>query len=76
MLFYKVLILFWGCTGTCSYFGGSKIALFSHNLHYNFLPSLTQRTRLFPGLMKAHLSKNEMCCDWLTVPMHFNWQTA
>ncbi len=34
--------------------------------YYNtFLPSLTQTTPLDPGLMKARLPKNEMCCDWL-----------
>ncbi len=32
---------------------------------------MTQKARLVPGLMKAHLPKNEMCCDWLAVPMRF-----
>ncbi len=36
-----------------------KSHYFSHNLHYynTFLPSLTQTTRLVPGLMKARLLK-------------------
>ncbi len=40
---------------------------FSHNLHYynTFLPSLAQTARLVPGLMKARLPKNEICCNWL-----------
>ncbi len=46
--------------------------LFSHYLHY----SLTQTTRLVPGLMKASLLKNEMCCDWLAVPVHCHWRKA
>ncbi len=49
--------------------GDSKSHYFPHNVHYHntFLPSLTQMARLVPGLMKACLSKNEMCCDWLAV---------
>ncbi len=79
MLLYKVLILFWGCTRTCSHapWFENRI-IFSHNLHYynTFLPCLTQTARLVPGLMKAHLPKNEMCCDWLAVPVRCDWQKA
>ncbi len=79
MLFYKVLILFWGCTRTCSHawWFENRIS-FSHNLHYynTFLPSLTQTARLVPGLIKARLPKNEMCCDWLAVPVRCDWRTA
>ncbi len=51
-----------------------KSHYFSHNLYYynTFPPSLTQTTRLVPGLMKARLPKNEMCCDWLAVPVRCN----
>ncbi len=50
----------------------------SHYLHYynTFLPSLTQMTRLVPGLMKARHPKNKMCCDWLAVPVLCDWRTA
>ncbi len=34
MLFYKVLILFWGCTRTCSHAWWFENHIFSHNLHY------------------------------------------
>ncbi len=34
MLFCKVLILFWGVLEHALMLGGSKIAFFSHNLHY------------------------------------------
>ncbi len=55
-----------------------KSHYFSHNLHYynTFLPSLTQTAQLVPGLMKARLPKNEMCCDWLAVPVRCGWRTA
>ncbi len=55
-----------------------KSHYFSHNLHYynTFLPSLTQTARLVLGLMKARLPKNEMCCDWLAVPVRCDWRTA
>ncbi len=79
MLFYKVLILFWGCTRTCSHARWFKnLHYSSHNLHYynTFLPSLTQTARLVLGLMKARLLKNEMCCDWLAVPVRCDWPTA
>ncbi len=33
-------------------------------------------TQLVPGLMKARLPKNEMCCDWLAVPVRCDWRTA
>ncbi len=54
-----------------------KTHYFSHNLHYynNSLPSLTQTTRLVPGLMKARLPENEMCCDWLAVPVRCDCRT-
>ncbi len=67
MLSYKVLILFWECTRTCSH----AWWVFSHNLHYynTSLPSLAQMARLVPGLMKARLPKNEMYCDWLALPV-------
>ncbi len=56
--------------------GGSKKHYFSHNFHYynTFLPSLTQTAWLVPGLMKARLLKNEMCCDWLAVPVRCDWR--
>ncbi len=80
MLFYKVLILFWGCTRTREHscLVVRKSHYFSHNLHYynTFLPSLTQTTRLVPGLMKARLPKNEICCDWLAGPVRCDWPTA
>ncbi len=72
MLFYKVLILFWGLLEHALMLGGSKIV----NYYNAFLPSLTQTTRLVPGLMKARLPKNEMCCDWLAVPVRCDWRTA
>ncbi len=55
-----------------------KSHYFSRHLNYynTFLPSLTQTTGLVPGLMKARLPKNEMCCDWLAVPVRCDWQTA
>ncbi len=28
------------------------------------------------GLMKARLPKNEMCCDWLALPVRCDWRTA
>ncbi len=76
MLFYKVLILFWGCTRTYSHaLRFEKSHYFSH--YYNTsLPNLTQTTRLVPGLMKARLPKNKMCCDWLAVPVRCDWLTA
>ncbi len=76
MLFYKVLICFGGVLEHALMLGGSKLShYFSHNLHYynTFLPSLTQTTRLVPGLMKARLPKNEMCCDWLAAPVRCDW---
>ncbi len=79
MLFYKVLISFWGCTRTCSHaWWFENRIIFSHNLHYynTFLPSLAKTARLVLGLMKAHLPKNEMCCDWLAVPVRCDWRTA
>ncbi len=62
----------------CLVVGGSKITVFSHNVHYynTFLPSLTQTARLVSGFMKARLLKNEICCDWLAVPVHCDWRTA
>ncbi len=60
MLLYKVLILFWRCTRTCSHapWFENRI-IFSHNLHYynTFLPCLTQTARLVPSLMKAKPSE-------------------
>ncbi len=75
MLFYKVLILFWGVLEHALMVVW-KLNDFSHNLHYYniFLPSLTQTARLVPGLIKAHLTKNEMCCDWLAVPVRCDEQ--
>ncbi len=74
-LYYALLqsLLFWVCTRTCSHaWWFEKLIIFHiiHNLHYynTFLPSLAQRARLVPGLMKGRLPKNEMCCDWLAVP--------
>ncbi len=78
MLFYKVLILFWGVIENALMRGGSKIALFSHHLHYynTFLLSLAQTARLVLGLMKARFPKNEMSCDWLAVPVRCDLRTA
>ncbi len=36
-------------------------------------PYCAQMARLVPGLMKARLPKNEMCCDWLAVPVRCDW---
>ncbi len=57
MHFYKVLILFWGCTRMI---GASEKHYFSHSLlSYNtFLPSLAEMAQLVPGLMKARIPKN------------------
>ncbi len=76
MIFYKVLIL--GCTRTCSHAWWLEKHYFSHNLHYynTFLPSLAQTAQLVAGLMKTRLPENEMCCDWLAVPVRCEWQTA
>ncbi len=59
MLFYKVLILFWGVLEHALMLGGSKNALFftyftSLQLHW---ASLAQTARLVPGLMKAAFRK-------------------
>ncbi len=56
--------------------GGLKIALFFTLfilLHY-----LSPRpdTKGSMGLMKAHLPKNEICYDWLAVPVRCDWRTA
>ncbi len=58
--------------------GGSKIALFSHHLHYynTFLPSLAQTARFVLGLMKARFPKNEMSCDWLAVPVRCDFANS
>ncbi len=55
--------------------GGSKNALFftSFSLLQSSLPSLAQTARLVPGLIKACLLKNVMCCDWLAVPVRCDW---
>ncbi len=54
-----------------------KSHYFSHNLHYhNTSLRLTQTTGLVLGLMKVHLMKNEMCCDWLADPVRCDWRTA
>ncbi len=45
-------------------------------IYNTFVHSLTQTTRLVPGLMKARLPKIEMFCDWLAVPVHCDWRTA
>ncbi len=78
MLFYKVLILFWGCTITCFHAWWFENRIIFHIIYYynTFLPSLTQMAQLVPGLMKARLPKNEMCCDWLAVPVRCDWRTA
>ncbi len=39
MLFYKVLILFWGCTRTCSHAGGSKKRIIFHIIYIITTPS-------------------------------------
>ncbi len=67
-----VLGVYWNMR---SYLVIRKLHYFSHNLHYynNSLPSLTQTTRLVPGLMKARLLKNEMYCDWLAVAVRCDW---
>ncbi len=69
------------CSFTKSWFcfgGVLEHALMLGGLHYynTFLPSLTQTARLVPGLMKARLPKNEMCCDWLAVPVRCDWRTV
>ncbi len=79
MLFYKVLILFWGCTRTCSHARWfENLIIFPHNLHYynTSLPSLTQTARLVLGLMKARPPKCFMCSNCLAVPVRCDWQTA
>ncbi len=60
MLFYKVLILFWGCTRTCSHAWWFEnhiifyiMCIITITLHY-----YTETARLVPGLMKARLMKN------------------
>ncbi len=79
MLFYKVLIWFWGCTRTCSHAWWFENRIIFHIIYIitiTFLPSLAKTAQLVPGLMKARLLKNEMCCDWLTIPVHCDWRTA
>ncbi len=71
MLFPKVLILFWRCTRTCSH-----VWWFEKCIIFLIIYSLAQTSQLVPGLMKARLSKNEMCCDWLAVPVRCDCRTA
>ncbi len=47
MLFYKVLILFWGCTRTCSHAWWFENRIIFHIIYIitiPLLPSLTQTT--------------------------------
>ncbi len=71
MLFFNVLILFWGCTRTCSHARWFKNRIHFSHYYNNSLPNLT--TRLVLDLMKARLPKNETCCDWLAVPVRCDW---
>ncbi len=61
MLFYKVLILFWGCTRTCSHARWFENHIIFHIIYIITIPlspAWHKKTWLVPGLMKARPPKN------------------
>ncbi len=78
MLFYKVLILFWGCTRTCSHAWWFEKRIIFH-IFYIITITLSQpgtNGSISSGFDEGRLQKNYMCCDWLAVPVRCDWRTA
>ncbi len=78
MLFYKVLILFWGCTRTCSHARWFENRIIFHIIYIItiILSSWPETNDSIISRFDEGLPKNEMCCDWLAVLVRCDWRTA
>ncbi len=76
MLFYKVLILFWGVLELSCLLNNRIIFHIILQLLQYLSPQPDTNSLISSGFDERPAFQNEMCCDWLAVPVRCDWTNS